>query len=96
MAPGKKKCVPKLKLTFWKLSNTGYSAVRSDIFAAIEKSGHTQEQIVRRMGAGIAHLNDLIDGMELDLWSAWFVDSALEPDEPKRPSHSYPPREGAD
>jgi hypothetical protein len=92
VTPSKRnKGVPKLGLSIWKRGRKGFTANKSDIFAAIEKSGKSQKEIARRMGAGISRLNDLIDGVELDLWSAYFVDCALSPERPSKPAHSYPP-----
>lgn len=55
---------------------------------AIEKSGRDSSELNRRMGVGISHLNDLLDGIELDLWAASYVDSALMPEKPSGPWHS--------
>ena len=83
------KCVPKLELEIWRESAKGFSAARGDVLDTILKNGHTSEVLNRRMGVGIAYLNDLIDGEELTLWEAYFVDCAIRAEAPAPIRHSY-------
>ncbi|MBC7385514.1 MAG: hypothetical protein H7301_05025 [Cryobacterium sp.] len=76
-----KKSRPELRLGIWKRTSRGtYVVARADLLTAIEKSGFSHEQIASRMGASLHHLNESLDGMEITVWSAMFIEWSLTPD----------------
>lgn len=66
-----------LKLSWWRESSTGYSALRNDIFQEIEVNGRTSGDLNRILGTAIETLNNLIDGNEVAHWEAVLIERAI-------------------
>ena len=67
----------KLKLSIWKKVDNLYYVEPDDLFAAIADGGTNEEERRKRMGVGFKHIQELIDGEHLDIYTISFVENGI-------------------
>lgn len=69
--------LPVLRLSIWKRDGKLYFVEKDDFLSAIINGGKSEEEIKREMQFGFHHIQDLLDGKRIDVWSASFVEYGI-------------------
>jgi hypothetical protein len=89
MPAGRNKAVPPIKMSFWKRDGNLYYADANDLEEAIQLSGHTQDVLKRKLGAGYSELLAALKGKRLGGWTVWFLERGLTPESEHATSGSW-------
>ncbi len=65
---------------FWKRDGDLYYADPVDLEEAIERSGHSEDVLRRKLGAGYLELLEALNGKRLSGWTVSFLEYGLTPD----------------
>lgn len=74
------KAKPPIEAPFWRKDGELYYAKRSDLESAIRASGHSEEALKRRLGAGYAELEAALEGKRISGWSVSHIEWGLKPE----------------
>lgn len=77
-------------MPFWKKDGELWYAERADLEAAIQASGHSDDNLRRKLGAGYAELREALNGKRLGGWSVSHLEWGLTPDS-DHPAFRLPP-----
>lgn len=82
---------PLLKLKCWVEVDGGVKADGYELLTAVRNSTNSEADMRRRMGASFGKLQDAIDGLVINPYSAMMIEHALEDENaPKDPPHCGP------
>lgn len=74
---------PNLKYSFWRQEGKLWFADPIALQEALEKSGHSEAVIKKRMGVGYRHLQEALAGQGVNVWGANHIEWGLNPEKMK-------------
>lgn len=72
-----------IKQPYWKQDGKQWYADRESLERAVRDSGSTESELRSKMGQGYFSLQSALEGARVDGWTAHFIESMLEPVDPR-------------
>lgn len=72
--------VPKFEMSFWKPDGKLWYAERADLEAALQRSCRTEDDLIKRLGAGFHYIQDLLEGKRLEKSAIMHVEWGIKPE----------------